>query len=160
MILDIKMKNLKVYEWLREYTESGKMDIVTGYFTVGALAYLSSQINNKIEHFRMVLGDIVNIDIIQDHTIDLLNENIAIEAALKLSSVAKEAVKFLKQEKVAAKTLEPNFCHAKLYLFNPVKDDRHTGLKQPHDDWLRTDRPDRRHFWSSLDKYPYIDCHF
>ena len=126
MILDNKNENLKVYEWLREYTESGKMDIVTGYFTVGAIAYLSSQINNKIENFRMILGDIVNIDVIQDRSIDLLNENITIEAALKLSAVAKEAVEFLKQDKVAAKTFEPNFCHAKLYLFNPVKDDRHS----------------------------------
>jgi len=125
MILDNKNENQKVYEWLREYTESGKMDIVTGYFTVGALAYLSRQINNKIINFRMVLGDIVNIDMIQDRTIDLLNENITIEAALKLSAVAKEAVEFLKQEKVEAKTLEPNFCHAKVYLFNSEKDVRH-----------------------------------
>ncbi|WP_164994287.1 helicase-related protein [Candidatus Kuenenia stuttgartiensis] len=125
MILDNKNENKKVYQWLKEYTESGKIDIVTGYFTVGALSYLSHQINEKIQAFRMVLGDIVNIDMMQDRTIDLLSENIAIEAALKLSSVAKEAVEFLKQEKVEAKTLEPNFCHAKVYLFNPEKDDRH-----------------------------------
>jgi len=31
MILDNKNENQKVYEWLREYTESGKIDIVTGY---------------------------------------------------------------------------------------------------------------------------------
>lgn len=125
MIIDNKNENQKVYEWLREYTESGKMDIVTGYFTVGALAYLSRQINDKIKKFRMVLGDIVNIDIIKDRTIDLLSENITIEAALELSAVAKEAVGFLKQEKVEAKTLEPNFCHAKVYLFDPETDDRH-----------------------------------
>ncbi len=125
MLLDNKNDNQKVYEWLKEYTESGKIDIVTGYFTVGALAYLSRQINEKIKNFRMVLGDIVSIDIIHDRNIDLLNENITIEAALELSAVAKEAVEFLKQEKVAAKTLEPNFCHAKIYLFNPEKDDRH-----------------------------------
>ncbi len=125
MILDNKNENQKVFEWLKEYTESGKIDIVTGYFTVGALAYLSRQINNKIKNFRMVLGDIVNIDMIQDRTIDLLNENITIEAALKLSAIAKESVEFLKQEKVETKTLEPNFCHAKIYLFNPEQDDRH-----------------------------------
>ena len=73
----------------------------------------------------MVLGDIVNIDMIHDLTIDLLNENITIEAALKLSALAKEAVEFLKQGKVSAKTLEPDFCHAKIYLFNPEKDHRH-----------------------------------
>jgi len=125
MILDNKNENQKVYEWFKEYTESGNIDIVTGYFTVGALAYLSRQINDKIKNFRMVLGDIVNIDMINDRTIDLLNENITIEAALKLSAVAREAVKFLKQEKVSTKTLEPNFCHAKIYLFDPEKDDRH-----------------------------------
>jgi len=115
MLLDNKNENQKIFEWLREYTESGKMDIVTGYFTIGALAYLSRQINRKIKNFRMVLGDIVNIDIIQDRTIDLLNENITIEAALELSAVAREAVGFLKQEKVLAKTLEPDFCHAKIF---------------------------------------------
>jgi len=124
MLLD--NKNRKVHEWLRDYTESGKMDIVTGYFTVGALAYLSRRINIRVKRFRMVLGDIVNLDMIHDRTIDLLNENITIEAALELSAVAKEAVEFLKQEKVSARTLEPNFCHAKIYLFNPEKDDRHT----------------------------------
>lgn len=72
MILDNKNENQKVYEWLNDYTESGKMDIVTGYFTVGALAYLSRQINEKINEFRMILGDIVNIDMIQDRSIKQL----------------------------------------------------------------------------------------
>ena len=52
---------------------------------------------------------------------------INIDASLKLSKVAKEAVAFLELEKVKAKTLEPNFCHAKLYLYkdsdkDPQKD--------------------------------------
>ena len=88
MILDNKTSEKKVCEWLKEYTETGKMDLVTGYFTVAALAYLSSQINEKVQEFRVVLGDIVNVDTVQDRTIDLLNENITIEAALKLSSAA------------------------------------------------------------------------
>ena len=125
MLLDNENNNLKVHEWLKEYTEKGEMDIVTGYFTVGALAYLSNQVNEKIKSFRFVLGDIVNIDLVKDRTIDLLNENITVEAALKLSKVAQEAVEFLKQDKVEAKTLEPNFCHAKVYLFNPEQDERH-----------------------------------
>jgi len=125
MILDNENKNLKVHEWLKQYTECGNMDVVTGYFTVGALAYLSRQVNAKIKAFRFVLGDIVSIDMIHDRTIDLLNENITVEAALKLSTIAREAVEFLKQDNVEAKTLEPNFCHAKVYLFNPEQDERH-----------------------------------
>ncbi len=125
MILDNNNDNKKVHEWLSEFTEAGELDVVTGYFTVGALACLSREVNRKIRHFRFVLGDIVNIDLVEDRTIDLLNENISVEAALKLSSAAREAVEFLKQDKVEAKTLEPNFCHAKVYLFDPDEDDRH-----------------------------------
>ncbi|KAB1062109.1 helicase-related protein [Salibacter halophilus] len=123
MILDNENENLKVHEWISKYTEEGKLDIVTGYFTIGALAYLSKTVNNKVEQYRLVLGDIVNIDFEENRPLDLLNENITIEAALKLKSVSKECVKFLKQDKVSAKTLEPNFCHAKNYLFNPAKND-------------------------------------
>ena len=125
MILDNENTNLKVHEWLAKYTDEGKLDIVTGYFTIGALAYLSNQVNDKISNFRLVLGDIVNIDSIENRPLDLLNENITIEAALKLNKLARESVDFLLQDKVEAKTLEPNFCHAKNFLFHPQnKDDR------------------------------------
>jgi hypothetical protein len=123
MILDNENQNLKVYEWIAKYTEEGTIDIVTGYFTVGALTYLSQQVNQKITKFRLVLGDIVNLDQVDDRPLDLLNENITIEAALNLSRLAQEAVIFLRQDKVTAKTLEPNFCHAKCYLFEPLKND-------------------------------------
>ncbi len=123
MILDNENGNLKVHEWIAKYTEEGTVDIVTGYFTIGALAYLSRQVNHKITNFRLVLGDIVNFDKEENRPLDLLNENITIEAALRLNSLSKEAVSFLKQEQVQAKTLEPNFCHAKCYLFTPKKKD-------------------------------------
>ncbi len=125
MILDNENQNLKVHEWIAKYTEDGAIDIVTGYFTIGALAYLSHQVNQKITKFRLVLGDIVNLDQVDARPLDLLNENITIEVALNLSRLAQEAVDFLKQDKVKAKTLEPNFCHAKCYLFAPSeRDDR------------------------------------
>lgn len=43
MILDNENWNLKVHEWISKYTKTGKLSIVTGYFTVGALAYLSKE---------------------------------------------------------------------------------------------------------------------
>jgi hypothetical protein len=39
MILDNKNTNLKVHEWIAKYTKEGKFNLVTGYFTIGALAY-------------------------------------------------------------------------------------------------------------------------
>jgi superfamily II DNA or RNA helicase len=124
LLLDNENKNLKVHEWIEKYTEEGTMDIVTGYFTIGALAYLSRNVNERITQFRMVLGDIVSTSEQFDRPLDLLNENISIEAALNLSKTAKESVAFLKQEKVLARTLEPNFCHAKAYLHAAKNDER------------------------------------
>lgn len=124
MLLDNENSTNKVHEWIARYTEEGKLDVVTGYFTIGALAYLSKTTNNKIDQYRFILGDIVNIDEVKDRALDLLNEDITIEAALKLSSISREAVEFLKQDKVLAKTLEPNFCHAKAYIQTVKKDDR------------------------------------
>ena len=43
MIIDNENENLKVHQWISKYTEEGSLDIVTGYFTIGALAYLSKQ---------------------------------------------------------------------------------------------------------------------
>jgi len=122
MLIDNENKNKKVHEWLSSYTNDGTLDIVTGYFTVGALGFLSQVTNDKIKKYRFILGDIVSTQQLQSHTIDLLNETISIEASLKLKSMAIEAVKFLKQSKIETKTLEPNFCHAKAYIFDTKKD--------------------------------------
>jgi superfamily II DNA or RNA helicase len=123
MILDNENENLKVHEWITKYTQSGKLSIVTGYFTVGALSYLSKATKDKIEEYKFILGDIVNFDIDKDRTLDLLNEEINIDASLKLSKVAQETVAFLELDKVIAKTLEPNFCHAKVYLYKNTDKD-------------------------------------
>jgi superfamily II DNA/RNA helicase len=125
LLIDNENKNKKVYEWIQDYTNTGTLDIVTGYFTIGALNYISKTTNSKIDKYRFILGDIVSTEQLQSYTIDLLNENLSIEASLKLKSIAIEAVEFLKQEKVEVKTLEPNFCHAKAYIFDDIKDDRH-----------------------------------
>jgi ERCC4-related helicase len=123
MILDNENENLKVHEWITRYTQTGKLSVVTGYFTIGALAYLSEKTNQKIDEYKFILGDIVNFDLEKDRSLDLLNEEISIDASLKLKKVAQEAVAFLELEKVKAKTLEPNFCHAKAYLFKNLEKD-------------------------------------
>jgi hypothetical protein len=60
MLLDNKNQNLKVHEWLSKYTQTGKMSVVTDYFTVGALAFFAKETQEKIDEYRFVLGDIVN----------------------------------------------------------------------------------------------------
>ncbi len=53
MLLDNENNNKKVFEWLRDYTNEGTLDIVTGYFTIGALGYLSKQTNEKIKRYSI-----------------------------------------------------------------------------------------------------------
>ncbi len=86
MILDNKNKNLKVHEWIVKYTKEGKFSLVTGYFTIGALAYLSDKINEKIKAFNFVLGDIV-------HTKNVRRKNRLLIAATleELSSEGKQS---------------------------------------------------------------------
>jgi hypothetical protein len=50
--------NKKVHEWISNYTKTGKISIVTGYFTIGALCYLSRETNHKINEYKFILGDI------------------------------------------------------------------------------------------------------
>lgn len=121
MILDNETKEPKVFEYILNNTNNGKLSIVTGYFTIGALAYLSRVTNDKISEYKFILGDIVNFDVDKNRTLNLLNENISIEASLKLTTIAQEAVDFLKLGNVLAKTLEPNFCHAKCYIHESEK---------------------------------------
>ncbi len=123
MILDNHSAEKSVYQWIKEYTEEGKLDIVTGYFTIGALCFLSNEVNKKINRFRLILGDIANIEQKENRTINLLNENVTVDSAFELVKLSREAVEFLKQDKLLAKTLEPNFCHAKCYLFSPKDGD-------------------------------------
>ena len=123
MILDNENQNLKVHQWLTKYNEVGTLDVVTGYFTIGALAYLSQITNEKIDNYRFILGDIVNFDL-KVEALNLLNETLDIDTSLRLNKIAKEAVTFLNLKNVEARTLEPNFCHAKLYLKTAKDDDR------------------------------------
>jgi SNF2 family DNA or RNA helicase len=120
-ILDNEQK--KVHDWIEKYTKEGNWDVVTGYFTVAALAYISKEINDRISNYRFVLGDIVTNDGQKERSLDLLNENITVSAALQLHLLARKAVAFLEQENVVLKTLEPNFCHAKAYIFKHQTDD-------------------------------------
>ncbi|GBE39012.1 ATP-dependent helicase HepA [bacterium BMS3Bbin08] len=122
MLIDNKTKtegneHSTVYDFLINYIEQGKVDIVTGYFSVNALARIKDEINNP-ERFRMILGNLLREDNQQDKTINLLSDSLGIEQVLQLGLSAKKAVDYLKQEKVQVKTIQRNFCHAKTYLYH------------------------------------------
>lgn len=115
MLIDNESK--KIYQWFQQRLEVGNFDAVSGYFTVGAIAFLARLCGDKIKRFRFVFGDLVSCESRRDRTIDLLNENLAVTSAFELGAAARAAAAFLKADRVSVKTLEPNFCHAKVSLF-------------------------------------------
>ncbi|OQY09769.1 MAG: hypothetical protein B6I30_09360 [Desulfobacteraceae bacterium 4572_187] len=121
MLLDNKTRSnendyFKVFDLLANYVETGRVDIVTGYFSASAIAKLSDEINNA-KSFRMILGDLLQAEAKDNKTINLLSDSLAVDQSLFLSVSAKKAVEFLKQEKVRIKTIQRNFCHAKTYIY-------------------------------------------
>lgn len=116
MILDNSTDDKKIINWFKNETpENIKFNIVTGYFTIGALYDFIQIADSKTTEINIVFGDMLLEDQV-DFPIDLLNGNINISDAFSLPKKAKEVVDFFKNEKIKIKILEPNFCHAKVYL--------------------------------------------
>jgi len=127
MLLDNKTKaedkeHYKVFEFIRDYTETGSLDLVTGFFSVNALALMKDEIN-QAEKFRLILGNLMQDEPQGNKIVDLLNGNAGIDTTLTLSHSAQKAVDFLNQEKVTVKSIQRNFCHAKAYIYHD-KDSR------------------------------------
>ncbi len=108
--------HFRVFDLLSNYVETGRVDIVTGYFSAGAIAKLFDEVNSA-QSFRMILGDLLQTEVKHDKIINLLSDCLSVNHAFNLSISAKKAVEFLKQEKVRIKTIQRNFCHAKTYIY-------------------------------------------
>lgn len=127
MLLDNKTitednAHFKVFDFIKNYVEAGEFDVVTGFFSVNALALLNDEIS-QAEKFRLILGNLMQEEPQISKQIDLLNGNNGIESTLTLSPAAKRAVEFLSREKVSVKSIQKNFCHAKTYVYHD-KDSR------------------------------------
>lgn len=118
-----------VLDFIRKYTslESGRkgnLDVVTGFFTIAGLDLLYRELSpdNK---YRLVLSELAGDDDFMSRVINLLHGDLGIEATLKLSTAAKNAIAFLKREAVEVKSISSAFCHAKAYMFKDSADDTH-----------------------------------
>lgn len=121
MLLDNKTKideneYYKVFDFIKKYTDQGELDLVTGYFSVNALALMNDELSHA-EKFKMILGNLIQDESQVNKIIDLLNGNSGIDNTLALSIAAQKAVSFLEQEKVKVKNIQKNFCHAKTYIY-------------------------------------------
>ncbi|MDR2763380.1 MAG: phospholipase D-like domain-containing protein [Planctomycetaceae bacterium] len=113
----------KVADFITQYTGQGELDIVTGFFSINAIALLFEKCKD-IKNCRMILGKLTQQDYLSDKVIDLLAGNLSIDSSLKLSLSAQNAIKFLNQNNVEVKTVEHHFCHAKTYIYKDTIDNR------------------------------------
>jgi ERCC4-related helicase len=128
MLLDNKTnieenEYFKVFDFLKAYVGTGTMNIVTGYFTINALSDFFENLNTS-KAFNLILGDLVTREDKKNKIIDLLRENLDIDKILELSQKGKQAIDFLKQEKVEIRHISENFCHSKTFVYDD-KDTRH-----------------------------------
>lgn len=122
MLLDNRNKTedsefYKVFDFIKNYTEKGTLEIVTGFFSIYALALMNEEVNQP-EKFRLILGNLMQEETQINKIIDLLNGDPGITSTFILNTSAKKAVEFLKQDKVLIKTIQRNFCHAKAYIYS------------------------------------------
>ena len=118
-----------VLDFIRKYTNpesgrKGQLDIVTGFFTIAGLDLLYKELSpdNK---YRLVLSELAGDDDFMSRVINLLHGDLGIEATLKLSQAAQNAVAFLKRETVEVEAISSAFCHAKAYVYKDSADDTH-----------------------------------
>ena len=110
-----------VWDFINQYSgrqsgKTGKLDIVTGYFTLRALSQLYREIPEEDE-FRIVSSEMVREEQQLNDIKDLLNGDFTVTSTLQLEQYAKEAKAFLERNNVQIRAIATAFCHAKVYTF-------------------------------------------
>jgi superfamily II DNA or RNA helicase len=128
MLIDNKTANKKhpitVFDFIKRFlTKPGKFQIVTGYFSASGLARLYQNFDSQVKEYEMVIGDLAKAADAKDKMYNLLSDNLTLENGVNTFAETNDAIKFLKQDKVKVKTMKPNFCHAKSYIFSEENDD-------------------------------------
>lgn len=114
-----------VWDFLKQYAgketgETGKLDIVTGYFTIFTLSKLYEEMPAQ-NHFRVISSEMVGDDYKKDIIVDLLSDDMDIMHIGNLDKYARQAIAFLERDTVEMRAEIPDFCHAKAYLFHNDK---------------------------------------
>lgn len=121
----IEGQEITIYQYLENnILKDGKLDFVTGYFTISALSKLFDQIKPQT-HYRIVLGDLFSVKPTRRNIVDIINQKHEVNDVFNLKDDCEKAVGFLKQDNVEVKTVDKNFCHAKTYIFHNPNKSRH-----------------------------------
>ena len=104
--------------------QDGRLDIVTGYFTIRALSQLYHELPEE-DTFRIVSSELVKPEVDDSQIIDLLRGDAGIQTSIRIDQYAEDAKAFLRRNNVQVRAIVNAFCHAKAYMFrnsNPRND--------------------------------------
>lgn len=112
---------ITVWDFLQEFSgkksgQIGKLDIVTGFFTIFTLSKLYEEMPEDTQ-YRVVSSEMVGDDYKKDLIVNLLNDDMDISHIGDLDKHARQAIAFLERDSVQMRAEIPDFCHAKAYLF-------------------------------------------
>lgn len=110
-----------VWDFINEFSgkksnQTGKLDIVTGYFTIFTLSKLYEELPKETQ-YRIISSEMVVDDYKKDVIVNLLSDDMDISSIGNLDKHARQAIAFLERENVEMRAEIPDFCHAKAYLF-------------------------------------------
>jgi ERCC4-related helicase len=120
MLIDNKRftDNQSLYEWFAANTKAkGRLDVVTGFFSLYGLRQYVSGIGSDHKVFRLVIGDLTDTQTGEPRIVRLLNES-GLKEGFEMINLVKEVIAFLKRDSVQIRTLRPEFCHAKTYIYH------------------------------------------
>ncbi|HAM98566.1 MAG TPA: helicase [Marinilabiliales bacterium] len=121
----IKGQETTIYQYLdNNIIKDGKLDFVTGYFTISALSKLFDKIKTQT-HYRIILGDLFSVKPTRRNIVDIINQKHEVNDVFNLKDDCEKAVSFLKQDNVEVKTVDKNFCHAKTYIYHNPNISKH-----------------------------------
>ncbi len=114
-----------VWDFLKQFSgkdagETGKMDIVTGYFTIFTLSKLYEEMPEE-NHYRIISSEMIGDDYKKDVIVNLLSDDMDITNIGNLDRHARQAIAFLERDTVEMRAEIPDFCHAKAYIFRNSK---------------------------------------
>ncbi len=110
-----------VWDFLQTYSgngsgEIGKVDIVTGYFTIHALSKLYEEMPAE-NRYRIISSQMVGDDYKKGLIVNLLSDDMDISSIGDIDKHARQAIAFLERDTVEMRAEIPDFCHAKAYIF-------------------------------------------
>lgn len=118
-----------VWDFIKEYIANdeciiGRFDIVTGYFTLRALAQLHDNLHPDIQ-YRLLSSELIHGEPYKNHVLNLLRGDELCNDGFKLQEYVRKAKEFLNRDSVHCKAITRSFCHAKVFVFEPQKSSNH-----------------------------------